>query len=197
MVKKVAQDVFGELLETGKTAAQQAGKLPGQIIKSAGQQISGKQPSPQFPAGELKKEVVKPKIEPGVKGQDLLGKPLSPEKMNQLKRKDILARNKGLNQVRAQLGVEKIKRYQEWQQRIAEEGKKKEEIPEYEQAKTGYRTLKEKAEWLAEQRKKEEEAQKKKQGPLLPTSATGKMPGMDRMVKPKMGTKEMGKKTIG
>ncbi len=197
MARAIVRDTFGEILETGKSTAQQAGKLPGQVIKTAGQQISGKQPSLQISqGGESKKSALRPEMKPEEGIKELLGKPLPQEKMVQLKQKDVLERNKGLDEVRSKLGVEKIKRYQEMQQRITQEQKKKEEVPESEQAKTGYRTLEEKAKWLEAQRKKEEEEKGKEQGPLLPESAE-KMPGLDRILKPKKGTKEMGKKVIG
>lgn len=198
MVRKVVGDAFGELLETGKAAAKQAGQIPGQIVKTAGQQISGKKSGSKTPSPEeLKKATagLEAKQEKGIK--ELLGKPVPPEKMNQLKQKDVLERNKGLDDVRSKLGVEKIKRYQNLQQKILEEEKKKEtEIPEYEAGKTGIRTVEEKIEVIKEQEQEAEEKAKKDQEPLMPSSAQ-KMPGLDRMTKGKKGTKELGKKKLG
>jgi hypothetical protein len=177
-MKSIVRNGFGELLETGKAAAQQAGKIPGQIAQAAGQQISGKKPTPQIPqVGEAKKGAIKPDIKPEEGIKDLLGKPLPPEKMAQLKQKDALGSNKNLDEVRSKLGVEKIKRYQELQQKIGQEEQKREEIRADEAGKTGYRTLEEKAEYMEEKRKKEVEAQVKDQGSLLPSSPS-KTPGI-------------------
>ncbi|HUV46538.1 MAG TPA: hypothetical protein VMW29_00235 [Candidatus Bathyarchaeia archaeon] len=194
-----SEDVFGELLETGKAAAKQAGQAVGKIGQAAGQQL-GVSSAKQKPVlgGEARnlapRRDLRPQVEEGgIK--DLLPKPVPEERVAQLKQQDALERSKGIDQTRAQLNVLKISRYQELQQRIAEEQKKREEIPQYEAGKTGIRTMEEKVKAMEKQKEEEEKIKKEDTGPLLPDSGSN-MPGLPS-VKAKKGTHEMGKKLMG
>jgi len=200
MVKRIGGDIFGELFETGKSTAKQIGQMPGKIIKTAGQQIAGSTSNAKLPKKiEGKLSSSKPDTKPDKGIGDLLPKSIDEKKMAQLKHSDTVERERGLTAARLELEKMKIQRYQRLQQEISNEEKKKEEEEKqgmriYEKGKPGApQTLEEKAELI---RKKREEEEKKRQGPLLPKSAE-KTPSLERIVKPKKGTKELGKKIIG
>lgn len=173
MTNPIVGDTFGEILETGKTALSQAGQVPKQIAKAAGQQISGK------------KRAITSEDKPAAGSDlgstanitDILPQPVPEEKMKQLKQKDVLKSQKDLDETRSQLKAMQIRRYQELQQKIGQEEQKREEISSSEQAQTGARTLEEKVEWMEEQRKKAAEEKEKDVGPLMPKSNSN-MPGL-------------------
>ena len=199
MVKNIGRQVFGELLETGKSTAQQAKQIsPVKIAKTAASQLTGSRSSskPGLKGTGEKSVKVGPKTqEEGIK--DMLPKSMGKKEMTQLEQKDALKKGKGLSEARSELERIKIQRYQKLQREIlTEEQRKEEEIPAYEAGKPGgARTLKERAELLAKKREKEEE--EKKKAITQPTSKRPRGMGIFGRVKSKKGTKELGKKMIG
>lgn len=193
MVRRVVGDAFGELLETGKVAVKQAKQIsPVKIAKTAAGQLTG--------SASRDKGVQEKALEASVKSEgikDALPEAVDPKKMQKLQQNEAHQKEKGLSEARSGLERIKIQRYQRLQQEILTEEKKKEqEISAYEAGKPGAaRTHEEKAELIAEQRKKQEE--EKEKAIAQPTSKQPRGMGIFARVKQKKGTKELGKKMLG
>lgn len=164
MVKRIAGDVFGELLETGKTAVKQTKQIsPRKIADTAVEQISG-----------VNKIDTPP---PGL--EDLKGKKVSPAQLQRMRQNDAIKKSKGLGSTRLALKRLIIQRYQQIQQQILRKSEEKEQAG-----------LEEEREELEELREKEEKEKKKPEVIKLPKGPKKKH-RLGIFVRQKRGSKEI------
>lgn len=198
MVKNIGRQVFGELLETGKSTAQQAKQIsPIKIAKTAAGQLTGSSSSSKPGIKGIREKGARTGSKAEEKIKDMPPTPIGKKKIANLEQRDAFKKERGLSEARSELERIKIQRYQKLQREILTEEKgREEEIPAYEAGKPGgARTLKERAELLAKKREKEEK--EKKKAIAQPTSKRPRGMGIFGKVKSKKGTKELGKKMLG
>lgn len=137
MVKRAVGEAFAELLETGKTASQQAKKIsPGKIADTAVEQVSG---------------ISKNDIPLGL--EDLKGKKVTPTQLKKMQEDDAAKSQSGISFTRLTLKRLIIQRYQQIQQRILQKGEQRKQA--------GLEEERKKAEVLqAEKKEKEKKSEK-------------------------------------
>lgn len=172
-MKSIAQDVIGELLETGQQAAQQLTQVPGQVVKGA---LPGAKPSAAGTPrrGDAGRPAMPdmPDLEAltqgGAAGQSVQAH--NDAVLQQMVQTDNQNRQMGIDRARQQLAALKIKRYREIQQEIEKVRKKKEEeIPAYIAGTPGGpRTWQEKLEQDEKKKKEAQKAQEQDSGAVLP-----------------------------
>jgi uncharacterized protein YeeX (DUF496 family) len=164
-MKQIAQDVIGELLETGQQAVKQVAGVPKQVAQTA---IGKTQTPPTGPSTES----TGLKSPTGDPSGDFLAtsSPAGDDPLKQLVQQDNQKRVEGIDRVRQELTVLKIKRYNEIQQEIQKvRQQKEEEIPEYVAGQPGApRTREEQLEQQKKQAKQVKKEQAKDGGAQLP-----------------------------
>lgn len=163
-MKQIAQDIIGELMETGKQTVKQAGAVPGQIVKSSQTKTAG--------AGVKKSGVnigEKRTAQPAITdlAQPKNNSFSANDGLAQLIRDDNRQRQEGVDLARRQLAQLQIKRYREIQQKMQKEQREREgEIPEYIAGKPG--APRTQAEQLEMQEKQAKKAREQSNDPVLP-----------------------------
>lgn len=134
MVKRFFHDALGEAVETGRSIANQGKQaMPGKIIKTAMEQVSGSSPN----SDDI----------PGL--EDLKNKKKTPLQLQQMKKRDNQNKSQKIDQTRIGLKKMIIQRYQQMQEKI----KRKEEERDQEE-------VNKKRKEMAEKQREKEEKQK-------------------------------------
>lgn len=138
MVKRAAGEALAELLETGRTASQQAKKIsPGKIADTAVEQVSG---------------ISKNDIPLGL--EDLKGKKVTSTQLKKMQEDDAAKSQSRISSTRLTLKRLIIQRYQQIQQGILQKGKEREQA--------GLEEEREKAEALQAEKKEKKKTKSKK-----------------------------------
>jgi len=174
MIRRIAHDALGELMETGKSVGKQAGKQvsPKKVAQTAWEQVKGGSSSPAKG------------IPPGL--EDLTAKQVPSAQLQQMKQKDVLERKEKLDQTR--LGLKKIvlDRYRKMQQEIGQIEKQRE------QAKIEEK----KREELMKKKKEEEKREKEQQSAQLPKGKPQKG-RLEAVLSRKKGSRETKRGKLG
>lgn len=168
MVRQIAQDVFGEILETGRSTARQAKQTsPAKIASKAMEQVTGQLSSDDIPGLE-----------------DLKAKKMPPAKLWQKKQQDAVKSSQDISSTRLALKRLIVQRYQQMQDKIKQSREKKEQV-----------VLEEQREEIEEVKIKEKEARER--GKIVLPKGPKSKGFLGIFSKQKKGTKELSKGVIG